>query len=98
MSDQLKDLGEPRGGSPSASDSWNLSQAKTHLSRVIERALSGKPQRIVRGRRDAVVVVAEGAYLQATRPKRSVVELFSALRGTGLRLEREDDFGRDVPL
>ncbi len=77
---------------------WNVTEAKTQLSQVIKHALEGKPQRIVRSGRDAVVVVSEAAFERATRRGRSVVELFSALRGADLDLDRDRDYGRETPL
>lgn len=76
-------------------DSWNLTEAKAKLSAVVQRALDGAPQRIVRNGHESVIVVAESAY----RPgmSRPVVQLFSALRGIELDLERERDHGRDAP-
>jgi prevent-host-death family protein len=84
--------------SKSGPPSWNLTDAKAQLSRVVQRALDGEPQRIVRSGRDAVVVVAEPAYERANRRGRTAVELFSVLRGAGLDLERDPDPGRDTPL
>lgn len=96
MADHLKaHAGPPPGKTSSA---WNLSTAKAQLSRVVQRALDGEPQRIVRGGHDVVVVVAESSYAQAMRPNRTVVDLFSALRGIDLELERDPDRGRDAPL
>ena len=78
--------------------SWTLSDAKANLSRLVRRALEGRPQRIVRGGRDVVVVIAEPAYQRVTRRGRTAVELFSALQGAGLDLERDSDVGREAPL
>jgi prevent-host-death family protein len=60
--------------------SWNLSEAKARFSQVVQRALGGVPQRIVRGGREAVIVVAESEYRDAQRPQRTFVELFSPLQ------------------
>jgi prevent-host-death family protein len=79
-------------------ESWKFTDAKAQLSAVVQRALEGKPQRIVRGGREAVIVVREDDYRRATRPRRNLVDLFSALRGTNLDLDRDADTGRDVPL
>lgn len=93
MPDQMQDPKRPD------SASWKFTDAKAQLSLVVQKALEGEPQRIVRGGRDVVVVVAEAAYKEATQPRRSLVDLFSSLRGSGLNLEREDDdFGREVDL
>lgn len=77
---------------------WTLSAAKSHLSEVVQTALDGEPQRIVRGGRDVVVVVAQEAFESSRAPKQSVVELFSALRGTELQIDRDRDNGREVDL
>jgi len=98
MPDQIKDHKRPQVRKPREAHSWKFTDAKAQLSKVVQRALDGEPQRIVRGGRDAVIVVAEEEYKKATRPRRTVVDLFSALRGIDLNLEREDDFGREVPL
>jgi len=75
---------------PQAGASWTLTDAKCQLSAIVQRALDGEPQWIVRRGRESVVVLAESAY-RPKRPARSVVELFSALRGTEIDLERSQD-------
>lgn len=82
---------------PETRDSWKFTDAKARLSEVVQRALDGKPQRIVRGGRDVVVVVAEAQFKRAGK-RADLVHLFSALRGTGLHLERERDTGREPEL
>jgi antitoxin Phd len=42
---------------------WQLQTAKAQLSELIEAALQGQPQRITRRGKDAVMVLAESAYL-----------------------------------
>jgi len=78
---------------PKAGASWTLTDAKSHLSTVVQRALEGEPQRIVRRGRESVIVLIESAY-RPMRPTRSVVELFSALRGAKIDLERSPELGR----
>ncbi len=78
--------------------SWNLTEAKTQLSRVVKRALEGTPQRIVRSGRESVVVVSADAFERATRRGKTAVELFSALRGADLDLTRDRDLGREPGL
>lgn len=79
-----------------AGQTWTLTDAKAKLSAVVQRALDGEPQRIVRRGHESVIIVAETAYRPA-RPTRSVVELFSALRDTEIDLERSQDIGRAAP-
>lgn len=96
MSDQMRGPNRSAGSFEAAS--WKFTDAKAQLSKVVERALQGEPQRIVRGGREAVVVVSEEYYNDNMTPRRSLVELFSALRGSGLQLERDRDEGRDISL
>lgn len=78
--------------------SWKFTEAKAQLSKVVQRALEGEPQRIVRGGRETVVVVAEVQYDRMAAPRRGLVDLFSALRGSGVVFERDRDLGRDIEL
>jgi hypothetical protein len=52
----------------------------------------------VRSGREAVIVVSEDEYARTTAPRRNLVDLFSALRGSGLELKRDKGLGRDVEL
>jgi prevent-host-death family protein len=82
----------------SSLESWKFTDAKAQLSKLVQRALEGRPQRIVRGGRQSVVVISEQQYAEATAPRRNLVDLFSALRGSGLELERDREFGRETLL
>lgn len=73
--------------------SWTLTDAKAKLSRVVERALEGQPQRITRAGREAVVVVSEKTFEVVTRAPKSGLELFGPLRGAALDLRRDRDEG-----
>ena len=77
---------------------WTLTDAKARLSRVVQQALDGEPQRIVRNGHDVVVVVAATTYDAAVRPKRSLVELFSALGGSEIEIDRPREDAREVPM
>jgi prevent-host-death family protein len=83
-----------------ASKTWSVADAKTHLSQVIDRALSDGPQTITRRGREMVVVVSAEAWARQTRPKESLSEFFrsSPLAGSGIDLERIHDEPRDVDL
>jgi prevent-host-death family protein len=92
MPDQRRAQDRSVGHASGAPSSWKLTDAKAQFSRVVQRALDGEPQRIVRGS-DAVIVVAEPDYERATRRGRTAIEVFSALRGAGLELGRDPDVG-----
>ncbi len=73
--------------------SWTLTEAKAKLSRVVQKALNGEPQRITRGGREAVIVVDEDTYRAVVRHRKTALELFAALRGSSLNWERSRDEG-----
>jgi prevent-host-death family protein len=76
---------------------WTLTEAKAKFSNLVDRALSGEPQRVLRNGREEVIVVDAATYDANARPKRSLIELFSALRGVELDLDRAEDDSREVP-
>jgi prevent-host-death family protein len=76
---------------------WTLTEAKAKFSNLVDRALSGEPQHVLRNGREEVIVVDAATYNAASRPRRTLVELFSALRGVDIDLERDDDDSREVP-
>ncbi|MDE2573605.1 MAG: type II toxin-antitoxin system Phd/YefM family antitoxin [bacterium] len=82
------------------SGEWQLQEAKARLSEVVERALQGKPQRITRRGREAVVVISAKAFDAKTKPKESIVEFFarSPYRDVDLSVDRARDTGRAVDL
>ena len=78
---------------------WRLADAKNRLSEVVNRALSGDPQVVLR-RRDAVVVVAQRDYEKLTG-KRLSFKQFLLGKGPsleGLDLERDKSPVRNVKL
>jgi prevent-host-death family protein len=79
---------------------WKLEDAKNQFSRVVREALAGEPQRVTRGGRDAVVVLAAEEYERLTRPALGLVEFLSRspLADVELDLERPRDFGREIDL
>jgi prevent-host-death family protein len=82
---------------------WQLQTAKARFSELFRKALADGPQRITRHGRDTVVVVAADEFDRLTRRSKqpeSLVEFFrkSPLVGSGIDLERERDFGRDIEL
>lgn len=76
---------------------WTLTEAKAKFSSLVDRALKGEPQRVVRGGREEVVIIDAATYEHVTRPKHSLVKLFSALRGVDIDLERPAGDTREAP-
>ncbi len=79
---------------------WQLQDAKAHLSEVVQRAASEGPQRItVRGRPTAVVI-SEAEYQRLHGPRPIFVDLMrgSPLVGLDLDLQRQQTPTREVAL
>ncbi len=77
---------------------WNLADAKSRLSEVVNRALTEGPQTITR-RKDTVVVISAEKYAELTGAKLDFKEYL--LKGVGLDeldLTRDQSPGRDVEL
>lgn len=75
---------------------WNLTEAKNHLSELVNRALTEGPQRIVR-RTDMVVVITEKEYNRLCSQKSSFKDaLLSAPSFEGIDLARDRSPMREV--
>ena len=78
---------------------WRLADAKNRFSEVVNRALTGDPQVVLR-RRDAVVVIAQRDYEKLTGKRRGFNDFLlnegPSLRG--LDLHRDKSPMRDVKL
>lgn len=75
---------------------WNLTEAKNHLSELVNRALTEGPQRIVR-RRDMVIVITEAEYNRLCSQKPSFKDtLLSAPSFEGVDLTRDRSPMREV--
>ncbi|MCX5905853.1 MAG: type II toxin-antitoxin system Phd/YefM family antitoxin [Deltaproteobacteria bacterium] len=80
--------------------SWQLQEAKSRLSQVVDHALREGPQTITLRGKPAVVVVSFEEFQNLTRPGTSLREFFrqSPLYDTELDLDRSKDVSREVPL
>lgn len=89
-----------RANTKSKDPSWQLQEAKSRLSQVVEHALREGPQTITLRGKPAVVVVSFEEFQNLTRPSASLREFFrqSPLYDTDLDLERSRDVSREVPL
>ncbi|MHB8141013.1 MAG: type II toxin-antitoxin system prevent-host-death family antitoxin [Vulcanimicrobiaceae bacterium] len=76
---------------------WTLTEAKAKFSALVDDALCGKPQRVLRNGREEVVVVNASTFDALAKPKRSLIDLFSALRGVDIDLDRLEDDTREAP-
>ncbi len=80
---------------------WQLQEAKSKFSQIINLALAEGPQFVTRHGEEVVVILSAKEYRAAMEPKPSLFDLLinSPLAGSGLVIERDDaDFGREVLL
>jgi prevent-host-death family protein len=81
--------------------SWQLQEAKSKFSRLVNQAMEDGPQVVTRHGQPVVVVLSMSEYEKMVAPSPSLVDLLldSPLAGSGLELERdESDYGRPFPL
>ena len=73
--------------------SWTFEEAHTHLSQVLDQALTEGPQTITRDGRTAAVLVSAAEWEQQTTRSGNLAEFFAAspLRGSELVIERLPD-------
>jgi len=82
---------------------WQLQAAKARFSEVFRRARTEGPQWVTKQDKEAVVILPAEEYenltARASQP-RSLVQFFreSPLMNSGIDLDREADYGRDVDL
>ena len=82
------------------SNQWQLQQAKSRFSELVERALQHGPQIVTRRGKEAVVVVSARQFMMMSQPSKNLIEFFktSPLRGAKLDLTRSKETGRTVKL
>ena len=85
---------------------WTLERAKNQLSEVVRRALDHEPQLVIRGGRDAVVILAKEDYERLVCPQ----SLLDFLKGSPITraiangelpenaFERRPDLPRNIEL
>ncbi len=83
-----------------AAETWAVSEAKAHLSELIDEAIDDGPQVIARNGSRAVVVVAVSEWEQKSKRSINLADFFAAsrLRGANIRVERTMDLPREVDL
>src|SRR5260221_13439169 len=91
------------GASAAPTTRWQLQTAKARFSELFRRARTEGPQWITKQDKEAVVMLPaedfEALTARAKQPK-SFVQFMreSPLVGSGINLEREEDYGREVDL
>src|SRR5258708_1024971 len=77
---------------------WPLQDAKNQFSQVVELAQKRGPQTVTRHGQPVAVILSADEFKSLARPKESVIEFFSPLRKSGIRLERRRDLPRKQKL
>jgi antitoxin Phd len=81
-------------------DIWQLQDAKSKFSELVERALKEGVQVVTRHGQKVVVIMAYDEYEKMTHPKDNLAEflLNSPFAGSELTIERDQSLPRDIDL
>ncbi len=79
---------------------WQLQDAKSRFSELVDRTLAEGPQIVTRHGHKTVVVLPYEAYDRMTRAEDSLVDFLrnSPLAGAELTIEREKSLPRDLGI
>ena len=75
--------------------SWQLQEAKNHLSEVVQRAMNEGPQTITRHGKPAVVVISAEQYQKETK-REPLSRLLRDCPVKGWKIDRNRDAGRTI--
>lgn len=81
-------------------NTWQLQDAKSKFSQLVENAMSNEPQFVTKHGNKAVVILSFEDYKKITKPQTDLVSFFrnSPLMEAELDLLRNKDLPRDVKL
>jgi len=77
---------------------WQLQEAKSRFSEVVDMALKEGPQFVTRRGQDAVVILAASDYRRMSGTPSLLSTLLSGPRGTPLIMDRSQESIREVDL
>lgn len=79
---------------------WQLQDAKSKFSSLVEKAQHNGPQVVTKNGKDAVVVLSIDEYKKLIKPKTSLLDFFhsSPLAKEDLDLTRSKEMPRDIKL
>lgn len=79
---------------------WQLQEAKSRLSQMVNEAMTDGPQVITRHGVETAVVISYDEYRQLRKPETDLVDFFSRspFREDELDFERSKDPGRDIDI
>ena len=81
-------------------NTWQLQDAKSKFSQLVERAMLSEPQFVTKHGSNAVVILSFEDYKKITKPKTDLVTFLrnSPLMGAELDTTRNRELPRDVEL
>lgn len=79
---------------------WQLQEAKSKFSKLVENAMQNKPQFVTKHGRNAVVILSIEDYERIAKPKTSLVDFLrtSPLAEAEITLSRDKDLPRDIVI
>lgn len=80
--------------------SWQLQEAKAHLSKVVKEAIIHGPQEISLRGEPAVVVISKDEYVKLAKPKPTFITFMrqSPLVGIKITFPRDRSVSRNIDL
>ena len=81
-------------------NTWQLQEAKSKFSQLVEKAMRKEPQIVTKHGDKAVVVLSFDEYAKLTKPKKNLVKFLrdSPLAEISLDITRNKDTPRDIDL
>lgn len=81
-------------------NSWQLQDAKSKFSQLVEKAMHHEPQFVTKHGNNAVVILSFDDYKKMTKPDTGLVTFLrnSPLMGEELDVSRSKDLPRDIEL
>ncbi len=81
-------------------NTWQLQDAKSKFSQLVENAMSNEPQFVTKHGSNAVFVISFEDYKKITRPNTDLVSFLrnSPLMGIELDISRNGELPRDIEL
>jgi len=82
------------------SNTWQLQDAKSKFSQLVESAMLSEPQFVTKHGSNAVVILSFEDYKKMTRPKTDLLTFLRAspLMGAELDISRSRELPRDIEL
>ena len=82
------------------SNIWQLQDAKSKFSQLVENAMHNKPQFVTKHGNNAVVILSFEEYKKMTKPKQNLISFFrsSPFFDFDLDIERNKDKPRNIEL